>query len=82
MMTQLTVAERNKHLPGVLNKLETIMPSRIEQDQISVLKYVILWAHLSAGQGGDLGSYLRFSKAATALTNRLPQTNGLLGVKR
>ncbi|KAL3672552.1 hypothetical protein V7S43_001849 [Phytophthora oleae] len=51
VMTQLSVVERSKHLPGVLSKLTSLFSAHRETEQISILKYVILWAKLSADTG-------------------------------
>lgn len=63
MMTQLSVVERSKHVPGVLAKLETMISSQNEMGRVSILKYVILWANFSAGQGGNLAAFRHFNDA-------------------
>ncbi|KAG6614066.1 uncharacterized protein IUM83_10096 [Phytophthora cinnamomi] len=82
MVTQLSVLERNQHVPGVLAKLEKIVPDQSEPNRVSILKYVILWANFSAGLGSNLAVYGRFNEAMEKLIEQLPKTDGLVGMKR
>eukprot|EP00644_Phytophthora_capsici_P001348 jgi/Phyca11/105214/e_gw1.10.548.1 len=82
MMTQMSVAERRHQLPDVLAKLTDIVVVSKKQEQLSMLKYVLLWATLSAGKGDDMKAYDRFCKDMTAIISRSPEGGRKAGLER
>ncbi|KAE8955268.1 hypothetical protein PR001_g32171, partial [Phytophthora rubi] len=49
-LTRLSVLERNRLIPAVLPALVKALSKISSGDGLSIMKYVILWAYLSAGQ--------------------------------
>ncbi|KAL3672555.1 hypothetical protein V7S43_001851 [Phytophthora oleae] len=82
MMTQVSVAGRRQHLPDMLTKLTDIVLVSKKQEQLPILKYVLLWAKLSAGSGDDMIAYDRFCKAMATIINKSPEGGRKAGLER
>ncbi|KAI9983780.1 hypothetical protein PInf_007855 [Phytophthora infestans] len=81
-LTQLSVVMRSKHLSEVLAKVTELVPTSKETEQIPILKYVLLWANLSAGTPADVTVYDWFSEKMTAVIDQGPRTEVAAGLRR
>ncbi|EEY53991.1 uncharacterized protein PITG_07675 [Phytophthora infestans T30-4] len=80
-MTKLSVVMRSKHLSEVLAKVTELVPTSKETEQIPILKYVLLWANLSAGTPADVTVYDWFSEKMTAVIDQGPRTEVAAGLR-
>ncbi|KAK1940095.1 hypothetical protein P3T76_008418 [Phytophthora citrophthora] len=82
MMTQSSVGARRLQLPVVLVKLTDIALMSGSHEQLSILKYVLLWAKLSAGSGDDLSAYDEFCKDMAVIISKSPGDGRKAGLER
>ncbi|KAE8913218.1 hypothetical protein PF005_g25959 [Phytophthora fragariae] len=70
-LTRLSVLERNRLIPAVLPALVKALSKISSSDGLSIMKYVILWAYLSAGQEHALKALRSFCDAVLPWTNQV-----------
>ncbi|ETL97765.1 hypothetical protein, variant 1 [Phytophthora nicotianae] len=64
-LTQMTVLERNEHVPAVLLQLRNIICEMCLGRGIIMMKYMVLWANLSLGTRNLLEGFRSFCEAVS-----------------